>query len=152
MLAQYFKNTFGLRSKGRIQTWLRLVLGTISVLAAIPLVIALQLEPSEKGFGTHQQLGFSPCRFKDMYGVPCPSCGMTTSWSFIVRGNWQQSLQANAAGTFLAILTMFCTVWCGLASVSGRWMLIQPHDWLFISLVIAVFLFIVVHWIFRYLI
>ena len=36
--------------------------------------------------GTHTQLGMLPCNFVILTGRPCPSCGMTTSFALLVRG------------------------------------------------------------------
>ena len=48
---------------------------------------------------THRQLGLPPCTFKEMTGLPCPSCGMTSSFALLVRGDVMNSLRANAVGT-----------------------------------------------------
>ncbi|NBO19844.1 MAG: DUF2752 domain-containing protein, partial [Proteobacteria bacterium] len=46
------------------------------------------LTPDARGLGTHEQLGLPPCGFYLWYGLPCPSCGMTTSWPhFLTRQN-----------------------------------------------------------------
>ena len=45
------------------------------------LMIAVHLEPSSSGMGTHHQLGLSPCGFFTETGYPCPMCGMTTSFA-----------------------------------------------------------------------
>lgn len=66
--------------------------------------LAFYLEPNPQGYGTHRQLGFPPCTFQALFGIPCPSCGMTTSFSHFVRGNILQSLQSNVAGFLLAVV------------------------------------------------
>jgi len=65
--------------------------------------VAAWLEPESRGFGTHMQLGLPPCSFEPVFGLPCPSCGMTTSFSYFVRGQWLSALRANAAGLLLAL-------------------------------------------------
>ena len=53
-------------------------------LALAPLVIAAALSPSNAGHGTHRQLGLPACGWQTNMGLPCPTCGMTTS--FLTRG------------------------------------------------------------------
>src|SRR3954467_9307382 len=55
---------------------------------------------------THRQLGLPECHFKRLTGLPCPSCGMTTSFALLVRGDFANSLRANFAGTLLAVIGM----------------------------------------------
>ena len=148
MLPKFLKDILQWRSPTAFPVWFRLVLGTIAGAVSIPLILAASLTPEVKGFGTHQQLGLPECSFIKLYEMPCPSCGMTTAWSFLMHGQWQQSLHANAAGTFLAILALFTVIWCGLASVTGRFWIIQPTDWLFLSWVIGMTTFILARWVY----
>ena len=74
--------------------------------------LATRLEPSPRGFGTHQQLGLPPCSFKTLVGWPCPSCGMTTSFSHFVRGQWLNSLRTSTTGFVLAIACLVQIPWC----------------------------------------
>lgn len=76
----------------------------LAVLAT--LVVARSLNPSERGYGTHRQLGLPPCTSVALWGVTCPSCGMTTSWALATRGRWVEAAQANAGGLLLAIIAM----------------------------------------------
>lgn len=92
----------------------------IAVACLIPLVIAAGLQPSAAGFATHTQLGLQECAFLHQTGLPCPSCGMTTSWAWFVRGNVIASLYVQPMGTVLAIIT-FAAVWIGLyVAITGR--------------------------------
>ena len=40
----------------------------------------------------------------------CPSCGMTTSWAYFVRGQWLQSLRVNSGGFLLACFSLILAV------------------------------------------
>lgn len=86
----------------------------------VVLAIAAGLSPSDAGLGTHQQLGLPPCTARLVFGIRCPSCGMTTSWSHFVRGQWVSSLQANAGGFLLAAISVVSVLMAGFASVRGR--------------------------------
>ncbi|TWT83700.1 hypothetical protein CA13_51670 [Planctomycetes bacterium CA13] len=75
-------------------------------IASVPLALmmtAARLDPSPAGLGTHQQLGFPPCTSRILFGVRCPSCGMTTSWAYFMHGQWFQSAATNLGGFLLAI-------------------------------------------------
>lgn len=83
--------------------WLSLFAG-VGVLAL--LVTAGNLQPARSGLGTHQQLGLPPCSSIVLFGVRCPSCGMTTSWAHFLRGQLVQALAANAGGVVLALIAL----------------------------------------------
>ena len=82
-------------------------------------VAAACLTPNPQGFGTHQQLRLPPCSFQPIFGLPCPSCGMTTSFSHFIRGQWLLAVRANVTGTLLAFLCAVQIPWC-LISVWNR--------------------------------
>lgn len=73
------------------------------------LTVACNLSPAPLGYGTHQQLGFPGCSMMTVFGMRCPGCGMTTSWSHFVRGEFAEAWSSNAGGTLL----------CGLSIVIG---------------------------------
>jgi hypothetical protein len=73
----------------------------LAVLARVPLVIAAGLSPSPNGYGTHLQLGMSPCAFLAATGRRCPACGMTTAFAHMIRGQVTDALHANALGALL---------------------------------------------------
>jgi hypothetical protein len=82
--------------------------------------LAIHLNPyradgSARLMGTHTEMGLPPCTFYHLTGYPCPSCGMTTSFSLLVRGDVVNSLRANAVGTLLAVVCLALIPW-GLAS------------------------------------
>lgn len=69
------------------------------------------LQPDPRGYGTHQTLGLPPCTIRLLWGVPCPSCGMTTSFSHFVRGQLSDSIRVNAAGFLLALMFLMQVFW-----------------------------------------
>lgn len=83
-------------------------LGWLVAVAAV-LVLASVLTPSEAGYGTHVQLGLPPCGILWMTGMPCPSCGLTTSFAHMVRLQWSEAWQANPWGVALFV-TMLASV------------------------------------------
>src|SRR5687767_12575759 len=69
------------------------------------LLTAWRLTPNAKGIGTHRQLGLPACTIVQWFGIRCPSCGMTTSWSHMMRGHVGSSFRSNAGGALLALVS-----------------------------------------------
>jgi hypothetical protein len=65
------------------------------------LALSIELEPSADGHGTHKQLGLPACGFLSITGYPCPSCGITTSFSYFVRGDLLDALRVQPFGFVL---------------------------------------------------
>lgn len=84
----------------------RLIYLGLTVLAGITLTLARILRPSPNGFGTHEQLGLPPCVFLKLTGIPCPTCGVTTSFAHSARLNFSQALLVQPFGVLLFSLTV----------------------------------------------
>lgn len=113
------------------------------------LVTASWLRPDPTGQGTHQQLGLPPCAWRVILGIPCPTCGMTTAWSHLWRGEIQQSLQANPAGIVAA--GMAAALAAGLASSAGRgrWSMLLRVPTAWIAAVISLWAVLLAWWVWR---
>jgi hypothetical protein len=84
------------------------------------LVVAMVLEPDLQGSGTHRQLGLAACSLMATTGLPCPTCGMTTSFAWFSHGRWISSLVVQPFGFVLALICAM-TFWAGLyVAVTGR--------------------------------
>jgi hypothetical protein len=79
--------------------------GVLICAATALLVVARALRPSERGFGTHEQLGLPPCIFLQLTGIPCPSCGLTTSFAHAAHLHWLASLTTQPFGFVAFSLT-----------------------------------------------
>jgi hypothetical protein len=104
--------------------WVRGVLVGLALGMVTVFVIAARLNPynpdgSARRLATHRQMGLPPCTFYEATGLPCPSCGMTTSFALLVRGDVVNSLRANAVGTLLALFCLAFIPWA-LASVARK--------------------------------
>ncbi len=105
--------------------WIRAGVLIAAALLVTVFGIAIWLNPyDEEGHArrmeTHRQLGLPPCTFKELTGLPCPSCGMTSSFALLVRGDVMNSLRANAVGTLLALLWAAAIPWLLACGVMGR--------------------------------
>ncbi len=84
------------------------------------LVVAAGLTPASGGTATHLQLGMAPCGFLVRTGLPCPACGMTTSFAWFAHGNVAASFYVQPMGMVLAALAGL-TVWgAGYVAVTGK--------------------------------
>jgi hypothetical protein len=108
--------------------------------------VAMWLRPAAKGYGTHTQLGLAPCTLTQLAGIRCPSCGMTTSWSYFVRGRVIQSAKSNSGGMLLAALASVCGPWLLISGVAGRWFVRQPNEWVAVGIAVAVVVVTMVDW------
>ena len=92
----------------------------ISAACLTVLIIAARLTPGAAGVATHTELGMQECQFLARTGIPCPSCGMTTSFSLFVRGKILGSFWVQPMGAVLAILTTL-SFWAALyIAVTGK--------------------------------
>lgn len=113
--------------------------------------VARGLEPDPKGFGTHTQLGLAPCHFAWATGQRCPTCGMTTSFAWFVRGRFDQSWRANPAGALLAPACAALAVWLVVGAVVGRPVGFRSLETPLIGLVVAAVALSVLSWTVRLL-
>lgn len=114
------------RPRPKRATWLVRggLLAVAAVLAGV-FAIAFTLNPynadgSARTMATHRQLGMPPCNFVVLTGKPCPSCGMTTSFALLVRGDIGASLRANWVGTLLALFWVGLMAWAAASGLKGR--------------------------------
>ena len=111
----------------------------VVLLVAIATVLALfslarALRPSPLGYGTHQQLGLPPCSSVALFGIRCPACGMTTAWSYALRGQWIDAWHANAGGLVLVVIALvYIPTFCYYLA-RGYW---SRHGWLSFSLALS---------------
>jgi hypothetical protein len=93
--------------------WLLILMVALFVLTA-----SAWLTPSASGVGTHEQLGLPPCGMLAWLGIPCPACGLTTSFAHLAHGALFASLRAHPLGLPLFLLTC-------LAVPGALWALIR---------------------------
>jgi hypothetical protein len=72
--------------------------------SGVVLTVARVLSPSPNGIGTHQQLGLPPCFFHKLTGIPCPTCGMTTSFAYTARLQFYEAFVTQPFGLLACVL------------------------------------------------
>ena len=104
--------------------WPRVGLVAVALGLVLVFAVAWWLNPYDDGqplrMETHRQLGLPPCTFKVVTGYPCPSCGLTTSFALLMKGDIANSLRANAVGTLLAGFWLALIPWSLASSICGR--------------------------------
>jgi hypothetical protein len=96
---------------------------------------------------THRQLGLPPCTFRFYSGLPCPSCGMTTSFSLLIHGDPINSLKANAAGTLLALFGLLFVPWSLACVICKRYFFIDSLELALLKVVMAFVIFMLLRWV-----
>lgn len=95
-----------------------------AVFAAAASINPYGVDGGARTMSTHTQLGLPPCNFAELSGKPCPSCGMTTSFALLVRGDVSNSLRANWVGTAICVIWALTLVWALASALWGRALLI----------------------------
>jgi hypothetical protein len=98
-----------------IQSWMnaqpqgimnRVVGAALALPTSTVIAVAMWLTPSEKGYGTHLQLGLGECISMALTGWPCPMCGMTTTFTHMAHGNLVQAFFTQPFGVVLFSVTV----------------------------------------------
>jgi hypothetical protein len=110
------------------------------------LIVAAMLKPDPSGLGTHRQLGLPPCSFAMLFGIRCPTCGMTTAWSNVMHGRPDAAVRASVSGTILAVVAALAGTWCLATAASGRWSFGSIRDVTTVWLVLAMVGLILLEW------
>jgi hypothetical protein len=134
-----------------LNVWVRGALTGIALGLLVVFFIAWRLNPyqvdgSAKSHGTHQGLGLPPCTFLAQTGKPCPACGMTTSFSLLVRGDVLNSLRANWVGTLLCATGMLFVPWAAIVVVRGRSLFVRSLEMALIIFVCSLLVLMLLRW------
>lgn len=127
---------------------MRVVWGLVAAACAGVLSIAVYLTPSPTGMGTHEALGLPPCSFVLNAGLPCPTCGMTTAFSNVVRGRLWAAFLAQPAGMVLGFATIIGLGYAVYVAVAG-WTLYVNWDRIGVRLVVGLGFLILAGWGFK---
>lgn len=90
-----------LRPLAQRSPWIALALVSGSILT-----LSRLLTPAPEGVGTHTQLGLPQCGFLALFSLPCPACGLTTSFAHLARFELLPSLRAHPLGLPLFALVV----------------------------------------------
>jgi hypothetical protein len=95
-----------------------------------------------------REASITVCLFKNVTGIPCPSCGITRSVLELLEGNFRQGLLINPLGIFAMSLLLIIPGWIvvdiirnktSLLSVYTRSEeLIRKHKLIYIPLIVLI--------------
>jgi hypothetical protein len=95
---------------------------------------------------THRQLGLPPCTFYMWTNLPCPSCGMTSSFSLLMHGDVWNSLRANAVGTLFAAVCLASIPWSLASAMFGRFVFFRSLERALTRAVVFFFALALIRW------
>ncbi len=129
------------RRPRRMAVYIRVLLATMAVGFTAIIVIALCLNPyrddgEAKTMETHTQLGLPKCSSVQMFGKPCPACGMTTSFALLTHGDVVNSMRANWVGTLMCAAVIVFTPWLLISAVRGRLLWVRNGE-LFSTIILS---------------
>ena len=134
-------------------TLVGLALGLIGVFGIARWLNPYEPDGTPRLLSTHSQLGLPPCTFLEITkkrfggeGIPCPSCGMTTSFALLMHGDLVNSLQANYAGTAIALLCLVAIPWLLACASRQRILFIRSMEKAIVIVTIAFLGLMMVRW------
>ena len=99
----------------------RRLLQLFVMIVATIFVLALLMSPDPSGSGTHRQLGLPKCIIQSLTGHSCPHCGLTTSFCWLMKCEWQRSIDANPSGILLAVVLVYLGIFAIWIIRQNRW-------------------------------
>jgi hypothetical protein len=124
-----------------------MVVGLVAVFTTAVRLNPYQGDGAARRMATHQQLGLPPCSFLDVTGVPCPSCGMTTSFALLVRGDVLSSLRANWVGTLLAAFCLCLIPWGAISVARGRPLFVREIERPAVAVIMVLLILMTLRWV-----
>jgi len=98
--------------------------------SATMLGVGRWLTPNAAGVGTHEQLGLPPCMFLKLTGIPCPSCGLTTSVSYAAHLQFGASFLTQPFGLLIFLLAFLSIPVAFVLLISpAMWKYKVPTKW-----------------------
>lgn len=122
----------------------------VGLVLAVPsggvLGTALWLDADPAGVGTHRQLGLGGCTILTSFGVPCPMCGMTTTFTHLAHLDLVAGVVNQPFGLLLfgGTAAAFCLGLAELLAPRTRWRraaaVVDRHEgWIAAVLLIGMF-------------
>ena len=85
----------------------------ILIICALFLTGSFMLRPNHDASGI-AQIPFTTCLFRNLTGLPCPLCGLTTAFTLMSRGRVLTAFHCHILGP-----TVYALTWLGL--LAGLW-------------------------------
>ena len=127
-------------------TLVGIALGLTALFAVAALLNPYRSDGSARRMETHMQLGLPECTFKRVTGLPCPSCGMTTSFALTMHGDFIDAVRANSVGVMLALTLLVAIPWCLFSALCRRTLFIRSAEHALMVMVIGLLSLMLVRW------
>jgi hypothetical protein len=136
---------------GKLSILEHAVYGAACLSLATVFLLAAWLHPDPAGLGTHTQLHLPPCGFYEVFHKPCPSCGMTTAFAWMIHGHPLRAVRAQPAGAAVFVAAAFLLLYLPWAWAKRRPPLAIFDTPAFLPVVLALIAIILVVWAVRML-
>ncbi len=113
------------------------------------LLLSYFLTPDPRGFGTHQQLFLPPCPFRWLTHLPCPSCGLTTSFAYFAKGDWIAAWKTHPLGPILFIFLVLFELFVLKSLLQGSSLRENLKKIFTLPLAVYLIIGVIMQWIFR---
>lgn len=98
----------------------RLLHAAILLGCAALLAVGFSLSPDARGYGTHERLGLPPCPVHQITGLPCATCGFTTSLACAAHLQFGAGIHAHVLGTLAFLGAAAFVAWTLAAPLFRR--------------------------------
>ena len=131
----------------------RLIATLTAGLCLALLLVAATLSADACGHGTHEKLDLPACAWPAMFNMPCPTCGMTTSFAHAASADYPAAFVAQPMGALLALATSVA-FWLALHTAltgsralgASAGLLSGRGTWVVIALLIAAWVYKMITW------
>lgn len=113
------------------------------------IIIGRMLTPSPSGIGTHTLLGLPPCGFYKITGIPCPTCGVTTSFVLGAHFKFKESFFAQPVGFVVFILIFLGAVAATVFFLAGKSLFNLNLKVSGYKIAIIILTFVLISWIYK---
>ena len=118
---------------GPVAAWMDRIFAVLVAAPVAAVTVALaSVTADARGHGTHEQLGLDPCGWPAVYGMPCPTCGVTTAACYLVHGHPIDAVVTQpfgALGMLTALLLGVHAIYCLLRGRSFVDLLVRLPFW-----------------------
>ena len=121
-------------------------LGLLGVFGLARWLDPYEADGTPRRLGTHTEIGLPPCSFYKLTGMPCASCGMTTSFALLIRGDLLNSLRANYAGTALGLVCLVLIPWCLASAFRQRILFVRSMEQTVVVVVLGFLILMMLRW------
>jgi hypothetical protein len=135
------------RATRSLEHWILLAGATAALLGLV--VFALWVPPDPRGYGTHERLGLPPCAAMELWNVPCPGCGVTTSLALAAHGRLLASFLNQPFGCALALAVPCAFVFALVQHARGRDLRRELERRPALPFVIAIVAFVAASWLYK---